>query len=89
MRHYRTESEPREVLDHADCDICGRNVEHGCDSMFDVQEVTIRASIGKSYPECTSLEVYEPDICPDCFYEKVVPLLEGLGVKVKKKDVFV
>jgi len=36
---------------------------------------------GYSYPDCGQLTKQEWDICPDCFYLKVVPFLKSLGAE--------
>lgn len=80
------------------CDICGRESKHPSysdesiwtDSSYAVNGVTIvvqvKHAIGSSYPEGASMEVFAPDICPDCFTEKVLPALRALGVKTEYKD---
>lgn len=56
------------------CDICKKPINS---SGFDCSEVEFNANIGDRYPEGDFRTGYRLDICPDCFINKVKPLIEG------------
>lgn len=63
------------------CDCCKKPFPKKKDT-FDVCSTTIRASTGTKYPECGSGEEYSPDVCIDCFIDKVIPALAAIGIEV-------
>jgi hypothetical protein len=76
----RVEVRIEETESRADCDFCGRDMDHDRGG-FDRNEVTIRAEEGEVYPECDCREVEEVDCCLTCWKEKVKPALQALGAK--------
>lgn len=85
MKHNIKKLEPAKlitVVDFTACDICERpnkSRKVGIDTC-DLSYVDIRfQDVESDYPECQSGETYTYDICEDCFKEKVMPALEGLG----------
>jgi hypothetical protein len=72
------------VLAETLCDLCGRPVTHDQDPVWGMNNVTIRACVGEHYPETDMRDVTACDVCATCFAAKVVPALEGLGVKWRR-----
>jgi hypothetical protein len=68
------------------CELCGGECPGGSGGGWDHTTVTIEARIGSIYPETDFRDVYETEVCADCFVLKVVPALEALGCKVRKRD---
>lgn len=69
----------KEVL----CDLCGSDVDessNGCDC----NRIIIEATIGSVYPEHDARTLYITDICAICFLDKIMPTLEGIGVKFRE-----
>jgi hypothetical protein len=64
------------------CDLCGRESQRpdgwGKDA-FDVRSVTIEAVEGYSFPEGGDYETTGYDLCPDCFWSRLVPWMDGQG----------
>jgi hypothetical protein len=85
MRKYREIVVPEKkatVTDGTFCDICGQNLEydgHEKRSCYDRTSVEIKYETGNIYPEGGTYHIWETDICPNCFEEKVRPALEALG----------
>lgn len=67
----------RDVVESITCDICRKeyrydNWERGDWSAL---ETEVCLTTGNRYPEGGSGEYIEFDICPDCFQNKLIPLL--------------
>lgn len=78
----RTETLAREVQVGVECDMCKQRFrEH--DGSYHSKEVRISARDITSYPECGSSEDYEPDVCWDCFINRIIPALKALGLDIK------
>ena len=87
MEHYKEKHIPaatRKVLDKTTCDMCNKEIDQ--DSSYDINEVEVRHKKGVNYPEGGSGDVFEPDICGECFDDKLVPWLKSQGVKITKKN---
>lgn len=65
--------EEKVVVDKVVCDICEGEIKH---PSWDDSKVRIEAVIGNRYPECDCRDLYIIDVCPNCFLEKVKPLIE-------------
>lgn len=88
MRKYKTEQQTFEHCIEMICDICGLKSDSQYSwpdqDEFEVGEVEIRFKEGVNYgSDGGSGTEYNPDICPKCFKEKVIPALEGLGCITK------
>lgn len=93
-KEYKTIEIPnttRTTLDKVICDVCG--AETGGDSnwaksnYYKFDEVTIERRYGERYPEGSSTTEQEYDICPECFEQKIVPFLKGLGAEIQEKEI--
>lgn len=96
MKVYETVEVPattREVCTHRSCDLCGitSRGEDWRGGTYEVNETTVKVEIvgefGEAYPEGGSKTVYDIDLCPACFRDKLIPALEALGVKVEPREV--
>jgi hypothetical protein len=79
----------RTVTDHYTCDLCGkstRDTDNWCGDAYAADEVCVSMRIGTNYPEGGSSEETIFDICPDCFKQKLMPFLHGLGAKSRTED---
>jgi hypothetical protein len=82
-----------QVVDKVICDICkreGHETHHegvGWCSGYEVLDTAIYLKVGESYPEGTSLEFTECDICPSCFKQYLIPFLQSLGVTMQERNV--
>ncbi len=86
MKHYKTVTVPaHETRKYVKttCDVCGEVIATG---PFEINEVEISHETGTSYPGCYTVETFAPDICGDCFTDKIVPFFESLGVNVRYVD---
>ena len=95
MKHTHAVTIPErreEKVSHVTCDICKRsddtNVNHitnsgHCD--FDNVEIEFN-DIEMNYPECANGTIYSYDICQECFVNKVMPALLGMGAKPTVKE---
>lgn len=82
------------------CDLCGRTVAGDSwdadpgipDPNFDNSsqhshaDVVVSLNYGQSYPETGWAIRYEPDICPACFMERLLPWLREQGAKVEPEQ---
>src|SRR5262245_27164527 len=67
------------------CDCCGNDVMHtSVHSPWAQDEVTIKALMGKKYPESDSRTAYFADLCGKCWMNVVMPALKGAGVNVRQ-----
>ena len=64
----------REVIDYETCDICKKKIKPK--NNYDESFVNINAGIGENYPDGDCRTGYIISCCPDCFINKVRPLLE-------------
>lgn len=71
-----------EIVEFTICDVCKHKFvgEKWGVGYYDVAETIIKMRIGKSYPEGSHGEEISLDVCPNCFEEKLIPLLETIGV---------
>jgi len=65
------------------CDMCGKEIDIGY--CYDVDDIKMKRRKGEQYPECGSGTEEWVDLCGKC-WEKVIEILEGMGVNVQKKD---
>ncbi len=70
--------------DHVVCDICETRIKP-CGG-WDSSTVNVGARLGEVFPEGDFRTVYEVDICPKCFTDKVIPAVESLGCKFRQRD---
>lgn len=64
------------------CDLCKREFQGrkwGKTSCYEVFETTVEFREGTSYPEGGCAERIEFDICPECFAQRLIPMLEKMG----------
>lgn len=72
------------------CDLCARDAEQPGNpwtkGSYDVAEVEVSYKEGDSYPEGGSGTTIKFDICPSCFKEILIPLLESKGATPRKEE---
>ena len=82
MKVYETRTRPAEQFQSCikrQCDLCGveSQGEDWRGGMWKVNEsevgITAKCKTGTAYPESGSGEQFEIDICPKCFFDKLVP----------------
>lgn len=66
------------------CDGCGK--ECCGEDNYDTPEITIGARLGSIYPEGSSRDVHEVDVCQSCFTTRIVPALAALGFVFRVRD---
>jgi hypothetical protein len=92
MRTFETKTIParkERVLAAVHCDLCGREAKGDRNwddrSSYVVDEakveVQVRHEEGTSFPEGGLIKSKSYDICPTCFEEVLVPVLESKGAK--------
>jgi hypothetical protein len=73
------------VVDKVICDICKNSIEP--ESNYDYSEVNIEAVLGSAYPDSDCRTLYIIDVCPNCFMNKVKPLIEKeYGIEFREID---
>ena len=97
MKHINEVTVPaktRKQCTHISCDLCGKRQEVGSyyggvidwadpegDSYRINKTSTIMLKTGSSYPEGSSGEEINYQICPECFQLKLIPFMESNGAK--------
>ncbi len=66
------------------CDFCSKVIKERED--YEIKEASISCRRGTRYPEGGSSVTKIVDVCADCFDEKVIPVIEGLGVKFREEE---
>jgi hypothetical protein len=74
-----------ELVRTAYCDFCRKPVAGG--SYYSANETRVSLVEGDVYPEQDCREVFDIDVCPACFRAKIVPAVEALGVKFRKRAI--
>jgi hypothetical protein len=74
MKKYKNVRTNYEVLDKIICDICGGEYEEEDGWTRNNTEITMKC--GEVFPECDTRTKYSVDCCPDCFEDKIIPLIE-------------
>lgn len=72
--------------EHTTCDLCGNPSGDDENKSYTVQEASIRMEEGFRYPGGSTIEATIADCCTSCFREKVIPALEAIGLRFRKKD---
>jgi sporulation-control protein spo0M len=67
------------------CDFCGVDVDDQKRG-WEVNEATIELLEGDVFPEGDQRDRSTVDVCAKCFRSKVMPAIEALGVKFRKRD---
>lgn len=99
MKHYEESTcehcgLEKKTFTHRSCDVCGKTTKssewtpHNAEpSGYNHCEVNINYTFGKAYPGDCYGEVYDIDICPECFMYYVLSTLEkAAGHKFEPKD---
>ena len=78
----------RSVLVAMTCDLCGKQTRRHdwTEGFYRVAETTIECRVGTSYPEGGSGKLYDVDICPGCFRDKLIPWLQSQGAAVRETE---
>lgn len=79
------------TVDNTICDICGKAYkgEEWESWAYDVNKTVFKIEQGSSYPEGGNTTTISYDICPDCFLNKVIPLVKTIAkneITVTEKD---
>lgn len=71
------------------CDFCNRELNQVSQQAdrYDYSRIKLDAKIGSNYPEGDYRKGYVIDCCVDCFFSKVKPAIEALGVEWHEYDV--
>jgi hypothetical protein len=77
----RTRTGTYQLVVSITCDICKRTDkgDNWTNREYNIAETEIRLEEGNSYPEGGAKTVTTFDVCPDCFKNKLVPLMATLG----------
>lgn len=91
-----TAPKPRMGVVATTCDLCGRTVDFdatgngtyssGWSTGYNIDRVAIVHGIGSNYPEGGSVEEEIFDVCPDCWTDRIVPLMATIGLKPRISD---
>ena len=78
----------RDVLVAMSCDLCRKTTtKHDwATGFYEVAETTVESKEGTSYPDGGSGTLYDVDICPDCFRDKLIPWLQSQGAAVRETE---
>ena len=78
----------RAVLVAMTCDLCGKQGPRGrwTEDIFRIAETTVQLKIGSSYPDGGMGDMWDVDICPDCFRDKLIPWLQSQGAAVRETE---
>jgi hypothetical protein len=94
MKVYEEKIYKRQEVVKRECDLCGK-VSFGDEREWDrgswdvnctIISIKIEQREGYSYPEGGSGELYNIDLCPNCFKDKLIPFLISQGAKIKQED---
>jgi len=94
MKVYEEKIYKRQECVKRECDLCGK-VSLGDEREWDrvswevnqtIISIKIEQREGYSYPEGGSGELYNIDLCPNCFKYKLVPFLISQGAKIKQEE---
>ena len=92
MKIFEDRTYTRKVCMGRKCDLCGAEGYYGEWKTEDwgVQETEIRVEIrhksGEQYPEAGWGTLFDIDLCPKCFRERLVPWLRSQGADVKEEE---
>ena len=85
MKHKQTKTCTYTEITAITCDICRRatsgEVWTNGDKIYGAGKTQVFLEIGEYLPDCSNGELIEFDICPDCFRDKLMPVLQALGAK--------
>jgi hypothetical protein len=87
MKYFKKIIKPAEEIDVVDfiaCDVCNKKIE--TTKKFEINEVEIKHRKGNNFPEEGSGTEISFDICENCFNEKVVPFLKGIGCEPRESE---
>jgi len=99
MKHYKPETKPQEKLTHITCDLCKAVSTAGYSrwteepisletmktmAPFSGAEVVVQCDLSWSCEDFGDIHHYDYDLCPKCFFEKIVPLFPE--VKPRKSE---
>ena len=78
----------RMVLVAMSCDLCRKisHKENWTTDCYQVAETTVEFREGSNYPDGGSGTLYDVDICPDCFRDKLIPWLLAEGAAVRETE---
>lgn len=91
MKVYEEQVVPattKKVCVRRKCDLCGVESKSSdwAGAWYEVNEtdvrVTVKHRVGSQFPEGSSGEEYEVDICPECFQKRLIPWLKSQGANI-------
>jgi len=86
MKYYKDVLIPEHTkveLDRTTCDICGKAFKQKYYNHGEIVEFGFRMALFYSrwyYEPCDSHN-WDPDICLECFFEKLLPLFKSIGLE--------
>ena len=93
MKHYTKKNKPITVVSKVVCDLCGKTSKDPYSWSTDAfylseteAKVQVRQKEGNFYPDGGWGTVYDIDLCPVCFKERLVPWLRSQGAEIKESE---
>lgn len=88
MKKYEQKTYTKREVCSMTCDICKETVNDDSwgEGYYDRTFVTIEMTEGEVYPEGDFRQGYSYDICPDCFRNHIVKLMDSLGAEMTEYD---
>ena len=83
MKELRESTYTRKETRLTSCDICAAHTDgdYWGDDAYTMDTVTIDMKEGQVYPEGDFREGHKYDICPNCFKEHIIPLMNSLDAE--------
>ena len=70
------------------CDLCDKQTKRHdwTTGIYEVAETTVQFKEGTNYPDGGCGTLYDVDICPGCFRDKLIPWLRSQGATVRETE---
>ncbi len=72
MKIKKTITKEVSITESVICDSCDKKISK---DLYSADEVRIERVTGSTYPDGGYGKRFKPDICPDCFDNKIMPLI--------------
>ena len=92
MKHYTEKQVPartEKTFIKKTCDLCGAESKRYSDwpnVLYNTSETIVAHRVGNAFPEGGCGSEYFCDLCPDCFWSKLMPWLNEQGCEPHKKE---